>query len=125
VEDSSAVLELSRLTLTQQGYTVLTADSGSNALEVWRNQSGPIDLLLTDIVMPGGMSGFDLAAQLIGEKPDLKVIFSTGYSPDFNETARKTWSAFKILQKPCPLGELVRAVQETIQSRSFPEEGGG
>ncbi len=116
VEDSSPVLELTRIRLTQRGYTVLSANSGPKALEIWSNHPGPIDLLLTDIVMPGGISGFDLATKLLSEKTTLKVIFTSGYIPDLNDTTREACSKFRFLQKPYSSDVLLRAIRETLQA---------
>ncbi|HEV2318822.1 MAG TPA: response regulator [Verrucomicrobiae bacterium] len=79
-EDEGALLELMQYVLGQYNYTILTASSASEALQVWDAHQGRIDLLLTDVIMPGGMSGRELAAELKKRKPDLKVILTSGFN---------------------------------------------
>ena len=80
VEDEIGLLELVREVLQQYQYHVLIASSGVEALRVWDESNGKVDLLLTDMIMPGGMTGTDLAAELLRRKPALKVIYASGYS---------------------------------------------
>jgi PAS domain S-box-containing protein len=80
VEDEIGLLELVREILQQYQYRVLIASSGVEALRVWDESNGQVDLLLTDMIMPGGMTGTDLAAELKRRKPGLKVIYASGYS---------------------------------------------
>ena len=80
-EDEDVLREMVVQVLKTQGYTVLEAASGRHALEVWEQANRPIDLLLTDMVMPGGIMGSDLAERLSSECPRLKVIYTSGYSP--------------------------------------------
>ena len=80
-EDEEALRQMVAQLLTIQGYTVLEAASGRQALEVWQHAKRPIDLLLTDMVMPGGIMGSELAERLSSQSPRLKVIYTSGYSP--------------------------------------------
>ena len=83
VEDEPVLRDLAILILQDCGYNVLSAGSGvGKALTVWQKHQGRIDLLLTDVVMPDGLSGKDLAESLLGHKPQLKVIFTSGYNVD-------------------------------------------
>ena len=82
VEDETGLLELVRNVLQGYRYRVLAASSGAEALRVWNEHNGPVDLLLTDMIMPGGMTGNDLAAKLRTQKPGLKVIYTSGYSSE-------------------------------------------
>ena len=82
VEDEPAVRTLAIKILDAQGYRVQAAPSGVAALELWRQQAGAFDLLLTDLIMPGGVSGAQLAAQLRTEQPGLRVIYMSGYRGD-------------------------------------------
>jgi|ERR1017187_4441020 CheY-like chemotaxis protein len=79
VEDETDQLELARHILQGYHYRVLAASSGVEALQVWDEHHGQVDLLLTDIIMPGGMSGNDLVGKLRKQKPGLKVIYTSGY----------------------------------------------
>jgi len=78
-EDDDAVRKFTARLLAENGYTVLAAQNGENALEIARRHEGPIHLLLTDLVMPG-MRGDDLANQLSPLRPDMKIIFTSGYT---------------------------------------------
>ncbi|HVV01984.1 MAG TPA: response regulator [Verrucomicrobiae bacterium] len=82
VEDEPMLRELVREVLSEYDYNVIEASSGAEALRVWDEQKQEIDLLLTDMVMPEGLNGRELADQLKKRKPDLKVIFSSGYSAE-------------------------------------------
>jgi two-component system cell cycle sensor histidine kinase/response regulator CckA len=82
VEDEPVLRELVCEVLQQYEYRVLQAGSGVEALRIWDEFDGKVDLVLTDMVMPEGMTGRELAAQLKQRKPTLKVIYSSGYSPE-------------------------------------------
>ncbi|MFH0878325.1 MAG: PAS domain-containing protein, partial [Lentisphaerota bacterium] len=82
VEDEDAVRQLILNTLKRYGYQVLEACSGVEALRVWEKSDRRIDMLLTDLVMPGGVNGKDLAEQLIAKQKDLRVLFTSGYNLD-------------------------------------------
>jgi len=79
VEDQPMLLDLVRIALHSRGYTILEASNGSMTLDLARGYAGPIDLLLTDIVMPQ-MGGLELAKHLQALRPQLKVLFMSGYS---------------------------------------------
>ena len=82
VEDEPTVRALARKTLASEGHRVLEADSGPNAVRVWNEHRDQIEILFTDIVMPDGMNGVELARRLQSEKPGLKVVYTSGYSAD-------------------------------------------
>jgi nitrogen-specific signal transduction histidine kinase len=79
VEDEDMVRELARYTLLQNGYKILEACHGQEALEVCERYQDSIHLLLTDIVMPGGLSGYELAKRLTALQPEIKIIYMSGY----------------------------------------------
>ena len=114
VEDEPVLREMAHLILQDCGYRVLEAGSGTEALEVWKRHAQPIDLLLTDMVMPGGMSGRELAARLLASHPLLKVIFTSGYS--VTETGADFFrdSGGGFLQKPYTRADLAKAVREAL-----------
>jgi two-component system cell cycle sensor histidine kinase/response regulator CckA len=74
------VRELTQATLEGTGYTVIDAASGVEAIATWERHRDGIQLLLTDVVMPGGIRGSDLAARLRPDRPDLRVVLTSGYS---------------------------------------------
>ena len=80
VEDDNQLRAILRRYLTSWGYTLLEAPSGVAALELVRQHAGPIDLLLTDLVMPGGLDGRSLSKHVIAEQPRIRVIFMSGYT---------------------------------------------
>ena len=82
VEDEEMLREFVSEALTMLGYRILSAANGQEALEIWAERRDEIDLLLTDVVMPESISGRQLAHTLVMDRPDLKVIFTSGYSSE-------------------------------------------
>ena len=82
VEDDASVRSLVREILEHHGYRVVEAETGDQALKMWPEIRNEVELLLTDMVMPGELSGLDLARKLSADKPDLKVIYTSGYSSE-------------------------------------------
>jgi PAS domain S-box-containing protein len=114
VEDETNVREFAAAVLQQDGYTLLQAKSGENALEVWRWHSARIDLLLTDVVLPGELSGLQLGEKLQDEKPSLRVILATGYSRDSVGPKSKDGKPLFVLSKPYTPRTLLQAVHEVL-----------
>jgi PAS domain S-box-containing protein len=116
VEDEPVLRELAHTILSEYEYEVIEASSGPEALQVWEAQAGRIDLLLTDLALPGHMTGRDLAQQLRERKPDLRVIYTTGYSADAlaEET---TLDRVRFLPKPYPPPQLAQTVRECLDVR--------
>ncbi|HZI33627.1 MAG TPA: ATP-binding protein, partial [Candidatus Binatia bacterium] len=108
VEDEEMLRDLAREILKDCGYRTLEAVSGRQALEIWRQHEGEIDLLLTDMVMPEGVSGVELAERLVTEEPKLKVVFMSGYTTDEvnPELLHRNNACF--IQKPYGHAELAR-----------------
>ena len=119
VEDDHAVRLTTRRVLESKGYTIREATNAREALELWHSHAGEIALLLTDIIMPEEMTGRDLAEQLWGQSPGLKVIFMSGYSADVvgknTDFIRRTRSHF--LQKPCPSRALLETVRRSLDEK--------
>jgi two-component system cell cycle sensor histidine kinase/response regulator CckA len=116
VEDDLPVQLLTRRALEAFGYRVLEASSGPEALEIWRQRAGEIDLLLTDNVMPGGIVGRSLAEMLRKDRPGLKVIYISGYSPDQPGKQAKPRSKHgtEFLQKPYRSTLLMESVRRCL-----------
>ncbi len=116
VEDEPVLRDLAQLILQDCGYRVLRAGSGVEALTVWQKHLGAIDLLLTDMIMPDGLSGNDLAESLLEQKPGLKIIFTSGYNVDDlgGDPSQKSGSRF--LQKPYSRSTLAKAVRECLDT---------
>jgi signal transduction histidine kinase/ActR/RegA family two-component response regulator len=114
VEDERVLRDMAHLILEDCGYKVLVAGTGVEALEVWNQHPGAIDLLLTDMVMPEGLSGMELAEKLLASEPRLKIIFASGYSMDDLDTdfIREGYATF--LQKPYTHVSLAKAVRDCL-----------
>ena len=82
VEDEETVRTVGEVALSGLGYRVIVAKNGVEALELWQIHGHEIDLLITDLVMPGGINGRQLAERLLAENPRLPVIYMSGYSHD-------------------------------------------
>ena len=82
------------------GYRVLEADDGPHAITAWREYAGRIDLLLTDMVMPGGLSGSDVAQRFRADRPGCKVLFSSGYNVELFGGDLSLREDFNYLGKP-------------------------
>ncbi len=113
VEDEPLLRELAHAILTDGGYQVLQAEQGIDALQQWDQHHDRITMLLTDMVLPGGMTGRELAGRLQKKKPGLKVIYSTGYSADLLEAKEEP---VHFLQKPYPPDTLMRAVRTCLDA---------
>jgi two-component system, cell cycle sensor histidine kinase and response regulator CckA len=116
VEDEPTLRELYRVILLQSGYQVLEAASGSQALALWDQSNGQIDLLLTDIVMQDGLDGIRLADELAARKPGLKIVYTSG-SPAYQDgNGLKMRAGSLFLQKPFLPEQLIQIVQESLSS---------
>ncbi len=116
VEDEADVRTLTRILLKRTGYQVLEAATAAEALRIWREHKDAIQLLLTDIVLPEGISGRELATRLRTEKPSLPIILTSGYS---HEVARQGLSLQKgeiFLQKPARPKELLETVRNSLDT---------
>jgi CheY-like chemotaxis protein len=102
------------MTLRQYGYDVLEAADGQQALAIWKEKHGDISLLLADMVMPGGLSGLDLAAKLREDKPGIKVMFTTGYALEANEIYPYGGASFTVLKKPYETPALIASVRQCL-----------
>jgi len=124
VEDEESVRELVRDFLVTTGYQVLEATDGVNALEIAAAHRGAIDLVVTDVVMPR-LSGREVATRLSAERPDLKVLYISGYTDDsvFRHGVLEGGVAF--LQKPFNLKALAQKIREVLDSRPVAPVAGG
>jgi signal transduction histidine kinase len=111
VEDEEALRRLGTQVLSQAGYQVLSAPDLPAALSLARAHTGRLDLLITDLVMPGG-SGVELAHALLTERPDLHVILMTGYTESSLPDPSRL--RYRFLQKPFAPAKLLRLVQESL-----------
>jgi two-component system, cell cycle sensor histidine kinase and response regulator CckA len=113
VEDEPSLRKLTRRTLTDMGYVVLEADSAAQAVEVARHANAPIDLLLTDVIMPG-MSGGDLAKMLSPESPHMHILFMSGYTDGAIEVRGSLPPGLVVLRKPFTRDTLLRTIEGAL-----------
>jgi signal transduction histidine kinase len=116
VEDEAAVRRMAARALSAQGYAVLEAENGAEALEVLARGGSPIDLVLTDVVMPL-VNGRELGERLSVERPGLRVLFMSGYTDDDIVRRGLLRPGSPFLQKPFMPGDLSRKVREVLDTR--------
>jgi len=112
-EDESDIRKLVETLLSRQGYQLLTAETPARAVELARRDGGPVDLLLTDVVMPG-MNGFELAQEVRKNRPNLRALFMSGYTDNH---ASNTWmmsADTPFVQKPFSAVTLLQKVREVL-----------
>ncbi|HVY37328.1 MAG TPA: PAS domain-containing protein [Polyangia bacterium] len=114
VEDEATVRRVTRLILEQAGYRVLEASDAAEALHVWDSHQGIIDLLMTDIVMPGGIDGRALAERLCLRRPELRVILTSGYSAEIAGRDLSLRRGHVFLQKPASPSLLLDCVRRCL-----------
>lgn len=113
VEDEPALLALASNVLESYGYEIVTAESAEEALEKWKDLEGKIDLVLTDVVMPNGMSGSDLARRFRKENPKIKIIYTSGFNRESILTDEMIEEGINFLPKPY----LSAALAQTVRAR--------
>jgi DNA-binding NtrC family response regulator len=113
VDDEPEVRKLVTAMLARNGYKVLTADTGENAVRLFRNHPG-VELLLTDVVAPG-MSGPMIADEIATLKPDIKVLFMSGYDGTQVVQRYVVEKNYSLLIKPFTMEQLEKKVREVLQ----------
>jgi PAS domain S-box-containing protein len=114
VEDESPLRDSIQTSLLRLGYRVLEASTGDEAWELWKQHRGQIQLLLTDMVMPGGMTGTELAAKLLRDNPRLKVIYTSGYSAEIAGKDFVLEHGVNFLAKPFRARELAEMIRNLL-----------
>ncbi len=112
-EDEPLVLEVGELLLRELGYEVLTAGGGAEAIELSRRHEGPIDILMTDVVMPV-VNGLKVAETLRVERPGIKVLFVSGYTEDVIGTHGRLPPDIHFLEKPFTIDSVAAALRSTV-----------
>jgi PAS domain S-box-containing protein len=121
VEDEEAVRELACISLERRGYQTLKAATGPEAIEVWDRHPGKIQMLLTDMVMPSGMNGSELAGVLLSRNPKLKVMYTSGYSPEIFKKDSCVKQGVNFLPKPYDPQTLLNAVRACLDGSTAIE----
>ncbi|UCF98491.1 MAG: response regulator [Spirochaetaceae bacterium] len=113
VEDESWVREFISLTLRKHGFVILSAKDGEQAMEMWRRAAKSIDLVLTDLVMPG-MSGVELCTQLRRQQPNIRCLLISGYASDRLKDYNVSETGFPFLAKPFTAQELIERINRVL-----------
>ncbi|HTI64684.1 MAG TPA: ATP-binding protein [Gemmatimonadaceae bacterium] len=122
VEDEATLRTLAQRTLEREGYAVLAAEDGYEALAVADSFSGTIDLVLTDMVLPG-LNGGEVAAQLARVRPGVRVVYMTGYTDDEHFQHGVLDACADVLEKPYTAAQLSDAVRRALESTPSAGEG--
>jgi len=125
VEDEPAVRGIARHILKKYGYSVIEAISGKAALKLWPAIYPHISLVVTDVVMPDGVSGRQLAEELRRTKPELPVLMVSGYSPELAGMNSQQMDGCQFLAKPFKPAELARLVREMLDQAKATNGGNG
>jgi signal transduction histidine kinase/CheY-like chemotaxis protein len=121
-EDEPILRELVVNILEFCGYRTYQAETGPAAVKAWQEHRGDIKLLLTDMMMPGGMTGRQLAERLHQDDPGLKVIYTSGYSPGMAGKDIALLEGFNFLAKPYSPGKLAQVVRECLDGKLPPRK---
>jgi CheY-like chemotaxis protein len=116
VEDEELVRQLAERVLKEYGYTVLVSSRGTEALEIAASHSDPIQLMITDVIMPGGMNGKQLADRVAQTRPQMKVLFISGYAEASLFSAAEGDGRFQLLEKPFSPLVLIQKVRELLEA---------
>jgi len=116
VEDEPALCSLVQRVLTRLGYRVLEAPTGNMALEIWRQRRDEIQLLLTDLILPDGLNGRELSKQLLQDNPNLKVIYTSGYSADIAGKGFVLTEGVNFIPKPYEAHKLAQTIRTKLDS---------
>jgi two-component system, cell cycle sensor histidine kinase and response regulator CckA len=116
VENEAAIKTLVQMALERHGYVVLTAESGGEALRLAASHQGPIDLLITDVVMPD-LRGPELARRLVEQRPDMVTLFMSGYMDDALGDDATLRVPVDFIQKPFSPSARAARVREMLDRR--------
>lgn len=116
VEDEQMVRNMVARTLRKNGYRVFEATDGQHALELWRTHAAEIDLLFSDMVMPNGLTGLDLAKRFRSDRPALKVVITSGYSVSLSKTGAPNDRDIAYVAKPYEIRGLTEVVRKCLAS---------
>jgi signal transduction histidine kinase len=120
VEDEDTVRSLGRLILRRAGYQVIEAVNGDTALEIWKERCPEIGMVLTDMIMPGALGGRDLARELRKDRPDIPVLFTSGFSAEVVNGDLLAQELF--LPKPYGPAALIEKVRECLERARSPQQ---
>ncbi len=120
VDDNAAIVRALEYGLRRSGFRVLTAFSGAQSMEILHGPEGPgIDAILSDVMMPGGMNGIELARTVRQIRPTLPILLTSGYATGVFESLGADPAEFPLMAKPSSVSDLAAALRRMIaQARS-------
>ena len=118
VEDDQQVREATSATLIDLGCKVIEAEDGSSALDILSQRSSDVDLVLSDVVMPNGMSGIDLAKQIAVDHPHIKILLTSGYPDRIASQGEIKAMGIELLSKPFRRTQLAAAIENSASDRT-------
>ena len=118
VEDEDTVRTVAAAILRRLGYQVHVAADGAAAMDLWERMDTPVDLLLTDMVMPGGIGGLELASRLRVLQPKIKVLIMSGYNEQIMEGQTLRDAGFSFLSKPFETSVLAKTIRQVLDESS-------
>ncbi|MCF8090491.1 MAG: PocR ligand-binding domain-containing protein, partial [Desulfotignum sp.] len=118
VEDEPSILRMTRMMLERKGYSVLSAATPTEAIEKAKNHSGPIDMLMTDVVMPE-MNGRDLSGKITDLYPDIRLLFMSGYTANVIAHQGVLDDGVAFIQKPFSMAEMTMKVREVLDITKY------
>jgi CheY-like chemotaxis protein len=122
VEDEDVVRRLAERVLQEHGYAVLVSSCGKEALEVAGQHAQPIQLMVTDVIMPGGMNGKQLADRMSVIRPEMKVLYISGYADSSLFSNAEQETPIQLLEKPFSPQNLVQKVRELLDERAGSDD---
>jgi DNA-binding NtrC family response regulator len=118
------VRQLAERVLREYGYSVLLSTCGPEALELAARHTEPIQLMITDVIMPGGMNGKQLADRMAATRPGMKVLYISGYADGSLFSTKEQEVRIHLLEKPFSPTVLVQKVRELLDDRTGASESG-
>jgi PAS domain S-box-containing protein len=118
VEDEPTLRSSVKTALSRLGYRVLDAINGVEALEIWNAKRDEIQLVLTDMVMPGGINGMQLGERLLKDNPKLKIIYASGYSSEIVDKNFPLKEGVNFLAKPFEMHKLAKTIRDNLDARA-------
>jgi two-component system cell cycle sensor histidine kinase/response regulator CckA len=116
VEDEAAVRAVARAILESYGYGVIEADCAASALKAWHSRTAKINLLLTDVIMPGGITGRALAETIASEDENVRCLFTSGYPAEILGKDFRLREGINYLRKPYGPRSLLHSVRQCLDS---------
>jgi DNA-binding NtrC family response regulator len=117
VEDEDTVRRLLQRVLEREGFAVRALSSGQEALDWWPSGGSEVDLVITDLVMPGGVSGAALAKELRRLRPGLPIVYTSGYDPEYNPDEITMVPGENFIPKPATSEQILAVVRRQLMAR--------